>query len=61
MIPNDAPVVFGLAAQGHIQTIETMLWAGCTWQQIASHIGWCAKTAKQHYQWHLEKRSIGAD
>ena len=48
-------VVFGLAAQGHIPTIERMLAEGKSWQEIGAAIGWCPETAKRHYEWHLNK------
>lgn len=45
---------FGLAAQGHIPTIERLIGTGKTWEEIGAAIGWDAQTAKQHYSWHLE-------
>lgn len=45
----NAPVVFGLQAQGHIATIENMLKEGKSWEEIGSAIGWCYETAEKHY------------
>jgi hypothetical protein len=50
----NAPVLFGLARQGHLPTIERMLAAGATWEEIGKEIGWCPETAKEHYEWHVE-------
>ena len=46
----NAPVRFGLVAQGHIATIEAMLAEGQGWEAIGDKIGWCPKTAEEHYQ-----------
>lgn len=53
----NAPVLMGLQAQGHIPTIEAMLYSGCTWKQVGDRIGWCHKTAEQHYGWYLESKA----
>lgn len=45
----NAPVVFGLEAQGHIPTIERMLDEQKTWDEIGKEIGWCPRTAMEHY------------
>jgi len=45
----NAPVVFGLRAQGHIPTIKKMLSEGQSWDAIAAKIGWCRDVLKQHY------------
>lgn len=50
----NAPVLMGLKAQGHIPTIEAMLYAGQTWKQIGDVIGWCPKTAEEHYGWYRD-------
>lgn len=55
----DAPVAFGLEAQGHIQTIETMLADGADWQEIGRSINWDGETAKSYYERHLA-RKVGA-
>lgn len=52
-------VVFGLAAQGHISTIEQMLAEGKSWEEIGDVINWCPKTAKRHYEWHISKPEGG--
>lgn len=46
----NAPVVFGLKAQGHLPTIGRMLGQGKTWEEIGKAIGWCPDTAKEHYR-----------
>ena len=51
--------VFGLQAQGHIPTIETMLSQGRTWEEIGKKIGWCPKTAQKHWGWYLEEQKKG--
>jgi hypothetical protein len=53
---DNAPVVFGLIAQGHIPTIEKMLTQSKTWKEIGDAIGWDGGTAEQHYQWYAESR-----
>jgi len=53
----NVPVRVGLKAQGHIPTIEAMLYAGMTWREIGDRIGWCHKTAKEHYEWHLSAQA----
>ena len=50
----NVPVRFGLAQQGHITTIERMLAEGKTWEDIGREIGWCPKTAEDHYEWYLD-------
>lgn len=50
---KESKVVFGLMAQGHIETIESMLaeygnGLG-TWHKIANKIGWDALTCCYHY------------
>jgi len=47
------PCNFGLEGQGHIQTVEQMLQENKTWMEIGEQIGWCHKTAKQHYMMYL--------
>ena len=51
------PVLFGLKAQGHIPTIESMLKEQKSWEEIGKNINWCTETAKKHYQWHLDAQS----
>lgn len=45
---------FGLVQQGHIPTIEAMLGEGASWEEIGLKIGWCHKTAEQHYNAYLK-------
>lgn len=52
----NAPVLFGLVAQGHIPTIERMLADGRDWDYIGGAIGWMPETAKEHYERYLERR-----
>jgi len=42
-------MAFGLRAQGHLPTVETMLAEGCAWDEIGIAIGWCPKTAAEYY------------
>lgn len=51
------PVLFGLKAQGHIPTIESMLKEQKSWEEIGKKINWCPETAKKHYQWYLDAQS----
>lgn len=51
-----APWVFGLKAQGHIPTIENMLAENKSWEEIGKKIGWCHKTAKEHYERYLKQK-----
>lgn len=48
----DVPFVFGLKAQGHIPTIERLLDEGVNWEEIGRAIGWCPRTAREHYERH---------
>jgi hypothetical protein len=50
----DAPVRFGLRAQGHLPTIERMLGEGATWDEIGKAIGWHGPTAERFYQMETE-------
>lgn len=52
---SDAPFAFGLEAQGHIQTVETMLDNGSDWKAIGNAIGWDGATAEQYYQRYLTR------
>jgi len=45
----NAPVAFGLQAQGHIPTIRAMRADGKSWREIGDKIGWMAGTAEEHY------------
>lgn len=49
----NAPIAFGLQAQGHIDTIARMLEENRSWEEIGRAIGWCPITAKEHYERHL--------
>ena len=51
----NAPVLFGLQQQGHISTIERMLKDDASWEAIGEEIGWCPKTAKEHYERHVDR------
>lgn len=46
----NAPVAFGLKAQGHLEKIEQMLSNGILWPDIAAAIGWCPATARCHFE-----------
>jgi uncharacterized CHY-type Zn-finger protein len=46
----NAPVAFGLKAQGKLERIEAMLKMGHLWPDIAVAIGWCPGTARCHYE-----------
>lgn len=52
----NVPVLFGLESQGKIPIIQSMLAEGKTWKEIGGKIGWCPKTAEEHYKWYLEKK-----
>jgi hypothetical protein len=49
---QNAPVAFGLDAQGHLPTIEQMLAGKKTWAEIANQIGWDEITLRAHWQLH---------
>lgn len=55
----DCKVSFGLVAQGHIPTIESLIEQGYGWDYIAKKIGWDRDTAIQHYQWYVESKNNG--
>lgn len=42
-------VAFGLKQQRLVTTVGIMLANGKTWEEIGSKIGWCPKTAKEHW------------
>lgn len=46
----EAPVVFGLRAQGHLPTVERMISEGASWQAIGQAIGWDGATAERYYE-----------
>lgn len=46
-------ILFGLEAQGHLQTVEQMLADGKSWADIGSAIGWDGDTACKFYCMHL--------
>lgn len=52
-----APVLFGLEAQGHIPMIEKMLKEGATWEEIGKEIGWQSTSAEEDYERYVEARS----
>jgi hypothetical protein len=53
---GNTPFQFGLAAQGKIPTVEKMLAAGSTWDEIGNAIGWDGATAKRFYGYYLEDK-----
>lgn len=53
---SDAPILFGLEAQGHIPTVESMLRDGRDWPFIGRVIGWDGETAKSYYERYLARR-----
>lgn len=57
---KNVKVVFGLEAQGHIPTIEAILddlgSNDYAWEKIGKEIGWCDKTARNHYITYLIKK-----
>lgn len=50
----NAPLAFGLEAQGHVPTIEKMLMAQKPWQEIADTIGWDRATLIEHWDHYQE-------
>lgn len=52
---DNAPICFGLEAQGHIPTIRAMLASRKTWTEIGDVIGWYPETAHTHYDRWLER------
>lgn len=56
-LPVDAPIVFGLEAQGHIPAVEAALSEGADWQEIGRRIGWDGETAKTYYERHLARKA----
>lgn len=57
-VVGDSKIVFGLEAQGHIPTIESMLWSFSGWEQIANKIGWMPDAAHEHYRVYLRHRGV---
>jgi hypothetical protein len=57
---KDLKIVFGLEAQGHIPTIEKILddlgSNDYAWEKIGKEIGWCDKTARNHYITYLREK-----
>lgn len=51
---ENARVLFGLEAQGHIPTIQKMLEEGKDWNEIAKVIGWCQISAREHYERYVQ-------
>lgn len=39
-ILKNAPILFGLRAQGHLPTVERMIAEGASWDEIGRAIGW---------------------
>ena len=50
-------VKFGLKAQGHLPTIRAMLNGGDNWAAIGKAIGWCPKTAQEHWERYYAEES----
>lgn len=46
----NAPIVFGLKAQGHLPKIQQMLSEMKSWEEIGNEIGWCPTTAREYYE-----------
>lgn len=44
------PVLIGLAAQGHLGTVRSMLAAGRSWDEIGVAIGWDPGTARRWFE-----------
>lgn len=57
----DAPIAFGLEAQGHIPAVESALSEGADWQEIGRRIAWDGETAKTYYERHLARTAIGSE
>jgi hypothetical protein len=55
----DAPILFGLAAQGHIPIIEKMLAQGKDWNDIGKAIGWMPRAARSAYEAHARRNEFG--
>lgn len=49
---KDAPVAFGLEAQGHLTIIRQMLDSQASWAEIAKQVGWDEITLRAHWQLH---------
>lgn len=52
LFPELAGATFrvGLVSQGHVPTIERMLADGKSWVEIGAVIGWCPRTAEDHWR-----------
>lgn len=50
---ENARVAFGLAAQGHIPTVERMRAGGASWDEVGKAIGWCGDAVERFYGYHL--------
>lgn len=46
----NAPIAFGLRAQGHLPIVNKMVDDGKTWQEIGQKIGWDPDTARRYYE-----------
>lgn len=46
----ETPIVFGLRAQGHLDTVKSMLADGCSWTEIGRVIGWEPEAAERFYE-----------
>lgn len=60
-LPVDAPIAFGLEAQGHIPAVEAALAEGADWQEIGRRVGWDGETAKAYYERHLARAAIASE
>lgn len=57
----DVPVQIGLRQQGHIPTVERMLFEGRTWEEIGAAIGWDGKAAAHWYEMDRFAKAVRRD
>ena len=53
-------VAFGLTQQGHMQTVDAMLAAGQSWDEIGKAIGWCPEAAERYYRMETQQNALRA-
>jgi len=51
-LPN-VPILFGLRAQGKLETVERMVREGRSWEEIGDEIGWAPDAAERF--WKMER------
>ena len=51
----NAPVLFGLRAQGKFDLVDRMVKEGKSWEDIGRAIGWMPDAVRKHYEWAKEK------